>query len=457
MELEGTGTMLSSLLADFITGLKFDGLPLEAVRMARLSLLDWIGSAARGGLERPAQIALSVLRNQGGTPQAVLIPSGERTSSLNAALGNGIASHILELDDVHRRSIVHAGAAVLPAALAAAEMAHAHGRALIEAIVAGYEIAVRIGEAVTPSHYHFWHNTATCGTFGACAAAAKLLGLNREQTIWAVGSAGTQAAGLWEFLSDATMSKHLHPGKAAQNGLLSALLAREGFSGATRILEGERGFFRAMVPEVDLLRITEGLGSAPFRVQENSFKFHSSCRHTHPAMDVTLDLVRRHGLSTGAVSEITIGTYRTAIEITNNPQPESVFAAKFSLPFCVALAFKNGRCGLSDFCEDNLRDSEVRGIMSKVRLVVNETVDAAHPEKWGVAVDIRMTSGEVYSGGTDYPLGDPENLPNDEILLDKFRNLALAVWNEKKVEAVLQTVMKLEKLEDTAHLFPSAV
>ena len=162
-------------------------------------------------------IALRVLRDQGGAPQATLIPYGEKTSALNAALANGIACHILELDDVHRGAIIHAAAAVMPAALAAAQLIRSNGRALVEAIVVGYEVAIRVGEAVTPSHYYFWHTTATCGTFGACAAACKLLALDKEQTVWALGNAGTQAAGLWEFLRDGAMSKHLHPGKAAQN------------------------------------------------------------------------------------------------------------------------------------------------------------------------------------------------------------------------------------------------
>lgn len=444
--------MLSEQLADFIRGLRFERFPGETIRMARLAFLDWLGSAARGGRERPAEIALALLRSQGGNPQSVLVPTGERTSALNAALGNGIASHILELDDVHNRSIVHAGAAVLPAAFAAAEMVHASGRALVEAIVAGYEVAIRIGEAVTPSHYYFWHNTATCGAFGACAAAAKLLGLSREQTVWAIGSAGTQAAGLWEFLNDAAMSKHLHPGKASQNGLLSAILAKGGFTGASRILEGEKGFFRAMVPIVDLNRITENLGSAPFRVEENSFKFHASCRHTHPAMDVTLDLTRRHNIQAGDVSYIIVRTYGTAIEITSNPEPESVFAAKFSLPFCVALALKNRRCGLEDFSEETLRDLEIRNLMAKVKLVVDEAIEAAHPAKWGVGVQIALISGQIYSGETDHPLGDPENLPDDGALTAKFRDLTLGVWEAGRVESVLQTVMNLEKMADVALL-----
>jgi 2-methylcitrate dehydratase PrpD len=445
--------MLSSKLADFIDAVHFDDLPSETVRMTRLAFLDWLGSAARGSCETPAKIAVSVLRAQGGLPQATLIPTEEKTSALNAALANGIASHIIELDDVHRGSIVHAAAAVIPAALAAAEMVHANGRKLIEAIVVGYETAIRLGEAVTPSHYYYWHNTGTCGTFGACAAAGKLLGLSREQIVWALGSAGTQAAGLWEFLSSGAMSKHLHPGKAGYNGLLSALLAKEGFTGAEAIIEGDRGFCRAMAPEFNLAGITDGLGEPPYKIEENSFKIHASCRHTHPAIDLTLDLTTRHSINPGEILRIVVRTYRTALHITSNREPRTVFAAKFSLPFCVALALINGSCGLEDFSDKNLWDPGIRSLMSMVRLRIDDEFEAQHPEKWGAGIEVAMRSGKVYSAKTDFPRGDPENPVDEDTLISKFRMLAREVWGEDRVEALSQDVMNLDKIEDTALLF----
>ena len=448
--------MLSSKLADFIQGVRYEDLPPETIRLARLALLDWFGSALRGGREKPAVMALRVLRAQGGSPQATLLPAGEKSSALNVALGNGIASHILELDDVHRGAIVHCGAVVMPAALATAEMLHANGRQLIEAIVAGYEVAIRIGEAVSPSHYYYWHNTGTCGTFGACAAAGKLLGLEAEQLVWALGNAGTQAAGLWEFLRDGAMSKHLHPGKAAQNGLLAALLAKEGFTGATEILEGQKGFFRAMVPEVNLAPITDSLGKPPYRIEGNSFKIHSSCRHTHPSIDIVLDLSARHHLSPAQVADIEVRTYRPALDITDNPDPQTIYAAKFSLPFCVALALAKGSCGLEDFSEANLRNPEIRELMGRVRLVVDEHLDALHPAKWPATVAVTMASGEVHQGRTDFPLGDPENPADDEMLLAKFRRLASPAWGEPRVKALMADVLSLEKLEDVAALFQPA-
>lgn len=444
--------MLSRKLAEFIDGVHYADLPPETIRLTKMALLDWFGSVLRGGKEQPALMALRVLGAQGGSPQATLLPAKDQTSALNAALGNGIASHIMELDDVHRGSIVHAGAVVMPAALAAAEMFHTDGRKLIEAIVAGYEIAIRVGEAVSPSHYYYFHNTGTCGTFGACAAAGKLLSLDPDQMVWALGNAGTQAAGLWEFLRNGAMTKHLHPGKAAQNGLLAALLAQEGFTGATEILEGQKGFCRAMAPEFNLAALTDSLGNPPYRIEGNSFKIHSSCRHTHPSIDIVLDLSARHRIDPAQITGIEVRTYQGALEITGNPDPQTIYAAKFSLPFCVALALTKGSCGLEDFSEENLRNPEIRALMTRVRLSVDEHLDALYPAKWPTTVAVTLTSGEVCQGQTDFPLGDPENPADDAMLMAKFRRLASYALAESKVEALLTGVLGLEKLEDVAQL-----
>ncbi|MHC1728907.1 MAG: MmgE/PrpD family protein [Syntrophobacteraceae bacterium] len=445
--------MLSDKIAEFTHALQFDELPPQTLRMTRLAFLDWLGSALRGGAEEPARMAVSVLQAQGGRPQATILPAGDKTSALNAALANGIGSHIVELDDVHRGAILHAGAVVIPAALAAAEMIHAGGRELIGAIVAGYETAIRIGEAVSPSHYYFWHTTGTCGTFGACAAAGKLLELDRDQMVWAIGNAGTQAAGLWEFISDGAMSKHLHAGKAAYNGLLAALLAKEGFTGAGAVIEGERGFCRAMAPAFDLSKIADSLGEPPYKIEENSFKFHASCRHTHPAIDLILDLAARNNIRPDEVTSLVIKTYRTALDITSNPEPRSAFAAKFSLPFCAALALVKGSCGLEDFSEECLRDSEIRSLAGRVILVIDDEFESLHPAKWGARVEIVTAKGKCYSARTDFPRGDPENPLDDEQLILKFRRLAGHSWREEKVESLLDAVLHLERVEDVASLF----
>src|SRR5688572_8932527 len=273
-------------LAEALAHVQFGDLPGQVITDTQRSVLDWLGSALAGSLEPPARMAQHVVATLGQSNDATVFPSG-RSSAAGAALANGVASHILELDDIHKASTVHAACAVIPAALAVAEREHASGESFLLAVTLGYEAALRIGEAVNPSHYRFWHPTGTAATFGAAVAAASLMRLNAAQMLDALGSAGTQAAGLWEFNADGAMSKHLHPGKAAMNGILAADLARAGFTGATRILEGERGFFRAMSEAFDASRITDGLGER-WKVSENCYKVHACCGHTHTAIDTAL-------------------------------------------------------------------------------------------------------------------------------------------------------------------------
>jgi len=282
-----SSTPVSQLLAEFAAAARYDNLPPQIVHETQRAVLDWLGSALAGALEPPARIAQQVVASFGAADEATIFGAG-RAAAASAALANGVASHILELDDVHKGSTLHAAAPIIPAALAVAERGHATGKAFLLAVALGYEAALRIGEAVNPSHYRFWHPTGTAATFGAAVAAGSSLQLNGAQMLDALGSAGTQAAGLWEFNTDGAMSKHLHPGKAAFNGVLAADLARLGFTGATRILEGERGFFRATSEAFDASRITAGLGSH-WKISENCYKLYSCCRHTHSAIDTALD------------------------------------------------------------------------------------------------------------------------------------------------------------------------
>src|SRR5258705_265995 len=312
-------------LADVLARTRYQDLPRDIIGHAQRSATDWLGSALGGSIERPARLAQQVAAGFGVSDQASVFSAG-RASAAAAAFANGVASHILELDDIHRGSTVHAGAPIIPAALAVAEREHADGRAFLAAVAIGYEAAFRIGEAVNPSHYYFFHPTGTVATFGAAAAAGSLLHLSVDDMVNALGSAGTQAAALWEFNADGAMSKHLHPGKAAMNGILAADLARAGFTGATRILEGERGFFRAFTrgpegaaprvegsaPHYDISRVTDGLGSR-WKIGENGYKLYSCCGHTHTAVDCALDIRARREWSQGdvlrEVNDITVETY----------------------------------------------------------------------------------------------------------------------------------------------------
>ncbi|WP_047151806.1 MmgE/PrpD family protein [Aneurinibacillus tyrosinisolvens] len=436
---------ISRQIASYLIKTKYEDMPSEAVEFTKLCVLDWLASALAGREEPPIQMIHQVVRESGGNPQATLV-TGERSSVLNAALVNGASSHVVELDDIHKASIIHAATVVIPAALAVAEWKKLSGKDLLLAVALGYEVCYRVGEAVSPSHYYYWHNTATCGTFGAAAAAAKLLGLNENQIVQALGNAGTQAAGLWEFIEDGAMSKQLHPGKAAMNGVLAALLAEKGFTGAECIFEGKRGFFQAMSEQYDASKMTEGLGTT-FKITENSFKIHASCRHTHHAMDLAQVLCQERQLKPSDVKAIRVKTYRAVVNITDNPDPNTVYASKFSLQYCVALALLTGKTSLPDFSEEALYNEDIRDLMKRISVSIDPEVDAAYPSKWGAKFEIEFASGDKLTLTADYPKGDPENPVSAIELMDKFRALTLRLRKEE-VEGFIDTVMNLEQVED---------
>ncbi|MEW9677220.1 MmgE/PrpD family protein [Lentibacillus sp. L22] len=443
---------LSQKLANYIHSTTYDDLPKNVVSFTNLCVLDYFGSALAGASKSPVKMIDELVKEMGGKQHASLVTGG-KSSTINAAFVNGAASHIVELDDIHKSSIIHAATVVIPAALAVAEFKKRTGKELITAIVAGYEVCYRIGEAVSPSHYYYWHNTATCGTFGAAAAAAKMLDLGEGQIIHALGNAGTQAAGLWEFIEDGAMTKQLHPGKAAMNGVISALLAKKGFTGAQKILEGNRGFFKAMSDDYQAEKITAGLGDQ-YKIMENSFKIHASCRHTHPAMDLMISLKNERSINIDEINQINVQTYQVGYNITNNDQPDSEYASKFSLQFCTALALINGKGGSEQFNNQTLWENGIRELMKRVNVQVSSEIDQFYPEKWGTSVEVYMKSGEVIKRSTDFPKGDPENPVSVDELVNKFMNLARSIPENERMGFV-HKVLHLETIDSIRGLMES--
>ena len=436
-------------LAEFLAAAKH--LPEETVEHARRAVLDWLGSALAGSIEPPARMAQRVAASFGEANQATIF-SARRASAAAAAFANGVASHILEFDDVHKGSTLHAGAAVIPAALAVAEREHSSGREFLLAVALGYEAALRVGEAVNPSHYYYWHPTGTAATFGAAAAAGALLKLDAGQMQNALGSAGTQAAGLWEFNADGAMSKHLHPGKAALNGILAADLVREGFTGASRILEGERGFFRAMSQSHDGTRITGGLGEH-WKIAENCYKLHSCCGHTHTAIDVALELRPFH-----EIAAIEIETYGPGFEIVKEMHPRTPYQAKFSLAYCVAAALAEGRVGLEQFSEERfgaagVREAKIAALLDRTRVTVAPDLTAKYPAAWPARISIKLTNGSTLRGASDFPRGNPENPVSTEVLEEKFAALVTPRFGSPIAERAIRICRSIENAPDAAELF----
>lgn len=391
-------------------------------RTARRYLLDWLGSTVAGGEMRPPTILREVVSALGGHAQATVLASGERTSAPLAAFANAAASHVLEMDDLDPGSIYHPAAPTVSAALAVAEQLNVDGNAFLDAIAIGYEVGIRVGEALGPSHYEHWHTTGTAGTFGAAAAAARLHGLDVEETVQALGSAGTTTAGLWEFLSDGAMSKQLHPAKAAHDGILSVLLAQQGFTAATQILEGEKGVLAAMSSEAHPERLTDGLSAelATWRIDGVAFKVHAACRHTHSAVDAALQLRAEHALEVGQIERVDVRIYEQALGLLDGVEPTTPYAAKFSLPFCVAAALQFGDLGPGRFSESTIREKTTLDLVDRVSFETDPVLDACYPESWPSVVSVTLTDGSEVSARVDHPAGDIEAGVEDDDLAAKF-------------------------------------
>jgi 2-methylcitrate dehydratase PrpD len=439
---------ISQQLARFITDLRAERLPAEVIEMAKLCVLDWLASAIAGGTTRPIRAFVTVVRGLGGVPQATVIPDGSKTSCHLAAFVNAASSHVVEMDDLHKPSVLHPAAPVIPAALAVAERDGIAGSEFLTAIVAGYEVAIRAGEALGPSHYHFWHTTATCGVFGAAGAAAKLLRLTSEKVVWALGSAGTQSAGLWQFLAEGAMSKQLHLGKAAADGLLAALLAEQGLTAASQIFAGEKGLARATSGTPELFRLTAGLGTRPLRILENSFKAHAACYHIHSSIEAALALRTRINAKPTEINTITVRVYSAALDFLEKVEPASPYAAKFSIPYCVATALLYGRVGLDDFTHERIHNPAVRRLISAVVLQGDPDLDRVYSHTWPAVVTIENTQGIRHEARVDFPKGDPKNPMTPEELIAKFHVLTDHILPASSRSLLIERCLTLDKLDN---------
>jgi 2-methylcitrate dehydratase PrpD len=431
-------------LVDFLHGLGPKSLPAEVLDRARYFLIDYLGVAIRGSREESSKAVQRMVQRIGANGCATVIGTRIRTIPGFAALANGAAAHGIEQDDTHSGGSIHLGATMYSAALALAEtMPDTEMDAFLAAIVAGYEAAARIAMAVQPKeHYALgFHPTPTCGVFGAAITSAKLLGLTAEQTLAAVGIAGSMAAGSMEFLAEGAWTKRIHPGLAAQNGIHAALLAAEGFSGPRHILEGRDGFLhgysRIPVPE----RLTADLGES-FEILHTAVKPHACCRYMQGPIDAILAIMREQDLQAGQIQRIEVAVLEAGWGIVAEPRakkynPESVVDAQFSMPFGAAIAAIDGAAGLDQFTLEKARSPKIRELMNKVVLVKDARIEENFPQEWPARVVIELDNGQLFEKFVRYPKGDPENpLTWDEITA-KFHSLAGAVISAERCDEIL--------------------
>ncbi|MGE0821550.1 MAG: MmgE/PrpD family protein [Candidatus Binatia bacterium] len=443
---------LTRQLVSFCHSLRYDRLPLEVVERAKYFFLDYLGVAVRGALSESSQPLYRLNATVASAGTATVLGRQDKVLFPYAALANGTAAHSLELDDTHQGGSIHLGVSIFSAALAMAEHVGASGQAFIAATVAGFEVAARLAMAVRPKEHYDrgFHPTATCGTFGAAIAAGKLLCLDEEQLLSAVGIAGSQAAGSMEFLTEGAWTKRFHPGWAAFSGIHAALLAREGFVGPTTIVEGCNGFLKAYSLNADPGKVTTGLG-AEFQILQTAVKPHACCRYTQAPIDATLQLVNEHNLQAHEVECITIGMLETGIPVICEPaerkrQPRGVVDAQFSLPFGVAVALVKRRAGLAEFTHEMLTDPVIVELMTKVNYERDPALEKNYPREWPAWARIRLIDGREMTAHVRFPKGDPDNPLSWDELSKKYRQLATAVWTKDTVDNIHAAVRNLEHL-----------
>lgn len=411
-------------LAQFAATLKWDDVP-EAVQCKAEDLwVDWFGSVLAGQSARPVQSIARFALSQ-GPAQGPCEVIGQRstTSPMMAALANAAASHVAEQDDVHNGSVFHPAAVVFPPTVAVAQSIGASGAQLMAACVAGYEVGIRVGEFLGRSHYKIFHTTGTAGTLAAAAAVGNLLGLTPAQMQHALGSAGTQAAGLWEFLRTAADSKQLHTAHAASAGLTAAYLAKDGFTGAQDIFTGPQGLAAGMSTDANAAKLTEGLGTR-WATAETSFKWHASCRHTHPAADALLQVMQHNGLQPADLAQVTCHVHQGAIDVLGPVvNPSTVHQSKFSMGTVLGLAARFGFAGLSEF-DAHFQAPETVALRDKVVMQLDREVDQAYPQRWIGKVTVTTTDGRTLHGRVDEPKGDPGNTLSRAEITDKALRLA---------------------------------
>lgn len=446
----------SATLAAFAANLRFEDIPAPVLRRAEDLLLDCLASILAGASARPvlAIDRYAAAMGPADGPSEILI-NRRRTSPVFAAMVNAAAAHVVEQDDVHNGSVFHPAAVVFPPVLAVAQALGRSGRDLLVAAVAGYEVGIRVGEFLGRSHYKIFHTTGTAGTLAAAAATGRLLGLSPAAMLDAFGSAGTQAAGLWEFLRDAADSKQLHTARAAANGIAAAYLAQEGFTGARHILEGPQGMAAGMSSDADPARLTDRLGTR-WALAETSFKFHASCRHTHPAADALQQVLREHKLAEGDIERVVAHVHQGAIDVLGPVvDPRTVHQSKFSMGTVLGLIARQGRAGLPEF-DAALDDPAVADFRGRVTMELDPEVDGAYPQRWIGKVTVHARDGRVLRGRVDEPKGDPGNtLSRDEI---EAKTLSLGRYADAATEAELRgligAIWDLERADKVGALLP---
>ncbi len=445
--------MLTQQLADYAVKEQKSKLSDHVLHHAKRAVIDWYAALLPGSLVAPATVLEQALADDLDRGNARLA-TGRRATLRTAALINGAASHSVEFDDIYRDAGYHPGSPVISAALAAAQSTGASGETFLRGVIVGYETSTRIGEAVMPSHYKYWHTTGTVGAFGAAAAVATVLGCNRDQIAHALGTVGSFASGLQQAFRSQCMTKPLHGGHAAEVGALAAMGAAKGLTGALDMLEGEVGFGAAMSVNPDWTKAVKDLG-VDYHITRVTFKNHGCCGHTFAPIDGVLHLQKTHGFTWRDVKRVKVATYKAGTDITNNPDPEGEYQAKFSLQYVIAHALVHGSVRLVAFAPERLLDPNVRAVLAKVEVTADPILSKGYPNQRAAQIEVELNDGKIHQHFQPFRKGDPEMPLTDDEVNDKFLELAMPVIGDPAARELLAALWQLEKRPDAVFDFTS--
>lgn len=446
---------ISQHLSRFAVQLTYEQIPQDITEQLKGLFMDTVGCILAGHVEPSNTILVNTLRARGGNPDSTVFGYGFLTDPAAAAMMNGAVGHTVELDDDHREGTIHTGVVVIPTALAIGEMIDASGKDILTAALVGYEVGIRIGKAFLGDlFYQGFHPTGVCGVFASAAAAGKLLKLNEEQMVNALGIAGSQASGNREWKASGAWTKRLQAGHANFSGITAALLAKSGFTGPVTSIEGTYGLLNsyAYKGHYDASCILNGLGK-DWEIRNNSLKPHASCRFAQPIIDSTLAIVKSNNLYAKDILKIRVGTGKNALISLAEPSerkyhPKTRVDAQFSLPYAAAVAIHRRRAFMDEFTVESFTDYDILATAAKVSYYLDEVSESMWPICYAAVVEIETIDGRVFTERTDYPKGDPENPMTEKEINEKFTALAGSTLNGECIPRVAEMFDNFNELKD---------
>jgi len=450
---------MTEKFAEFCEQLKYEDLSPEVIKRTKLLILDTVGIIirARHDAESTSSLVSAIEKLEMSNGSCQVFSDKKTYSPSAAALLNGTLAHSLDFDDTHAEASLHSSAPILSAALAAAQMNKSSGQELITACVVGYEVQIRLGLAGGASaHYKKgFHPSATCGIFGAAAAAGFLMGLTKEQYISAFGIALSQSAGSMQFLTDGAWTKRSHVGQAAQNGLSCAIMAGEGFKGPSKAFEGQWGYLHSYASGGDIKKAIDGLGEK-FETLNLGVKPYPSCRYSHAAIDGLIELKKELNFSSEDLDDVDIGLSETALNIIGYPlndkqNPKSIVDGQFSMPFCAAVTVKSGGLQWDDY-KNHLNNSDTLSLCNKIKVSPDKDAEECCPEYMSAKVKV-VVKGKKHEKFVKIPKGEPENFMDDAEFITKFQGLTEPYLSKQRVDQLTDLMLKMDKANNVNSIF----